>query len=102
MHKGSLILLSIIETMARYDNTSIDEILDHASKYTEDMDKVQGHMNIEVLRLLSEGYTEDEILSMIDNLSVENIENLSAEERQIVRDDTKKLILKRKGNLNYE
>ena len=88
--------------MARYDNTSIDEILDHASKYTEDMDRVQGHMDIEVLRLLSEGYTEEQILDMIDSLSVKDIENLSTEEKQIVRDDTKKLILKRKENLNYE
>ena len=51
---------------------------------------------------LIEGHTEEEVLNMIDSLSVKDIENLSAEEKQVVRDDTKKLILKRKENLNYE
>ena len=102
MHKGSLILLSIIETMAHYDNTSLDEILDHALNYTEEMDAVSSKMNILMLRLLNDGFTEDEVCEIINNLLLEGMENLNEDEKQIVRDDTKKLILKRKENLNYE
>ena len=102
MHKGSLILLSIIEAMAHYDDTSLDEVFNYALNYTEDMDIVKGNLYMEALRLQSEGHTEEEVLNMIDSLSVKDIENLSAEEKQVVRDDTKKLILKRKENLNYE
>ena len=102
MHRGSLILLSIIDAMAHYDNTSIDEILDHASKYTEEMDDVSFKMNMLMLRLLDDGFTEDEVYEMINTLLPEGMEDLTEDQKTIVRNDAKKIILKRKENFNYE
>ena len=95
-------LIFLMNCLSSYDNRSIDDIIDHALNYNEEMETVSGKMNIEILRLLDEGYIEDEIYDMVDSLLPEGIDKLSEEQKQIVRDDTKKLILKRKENLNYE
>ena len=94
MHKGSLILLSIIETMAHYDDTSLEEMFDHAINYTEEMDDVSSEMNMLILRLLSDGFTEDEVYEMINNLLPEGMENLTEDQKTIVRNDAKKRLKK--------
>lgn len=101
-NKKARALIFLMNCLPSYDNRSIDDIIDHALNYNEEMETVSGKMNIEILRLLDEGYTEDEIYDMIDGLLPEGIDKLSEEQKLIVRDDTKKLILKRKENMNYE
>ena len=102
MRKGSILLLSLIGSLAGYDNESIDEIIDHSLNYTEEMDDVRLKLDLLVFRLLNDGFSEDEVYEMIDNLLPEGMENLKEEQKTIVRNDTKKLIKRRKENLNYE
>ena len=102
MHKGSLILLSLISSLAGYDSETIDEAIDHSLNYNEAMEDAKIKLDLLVFRLLNDGFKEDEVYEMIDNLLPEGMENLSDDEKSIVRNDTKKLILKRKENLYYE
>lgn len=102
MKKGSILLLSLICSLAGYDSDSIDEVIDHALNYTEAMDDVKIKLDLLVFRLLNDGFSEDEVYEMVNNLLPEGMEELTEEQKCIVRNDAKKLIKKRKENLNYE
>ena len=102
MHKSSLLLLSLIGSLAGYDEYDLEEELDHSLKYTSEMEHTRTKMDILMFRLLNDGFSEDEVYEMIDNLLPEGMENLSDDEKTIVRNDAKKLIKRRKENLNYE
>ncbi len=102
MKKGSILLLSLIGSLAGYDSDSIDEVIDHALNYTEEMDDVKIKLDLLVFRLLNDGFSEDEVYEMVNNLLPEGMEELTEEQKCVVRNDAKKLIKKRKENLNYE
>lgn len=102
MKKDALIFLSFMSSLAEYDGYTLDEILEHSLNYTEEMDDVSSKMNILMFRLLNDGFTEDEVYEMINSLLPEGMENLTEEQKTVVRNDAKKLIKKRKENLNYE
>ena len=102
MKKGSILLLSLIGSLAGYDSESIDEVIDHALNYTEEMDDVKIKLDLLVFRLLNDGFSEDEVYEMVNNLLPEGMEELTEEQKCVVRNDAKKLIKKRKENLNYE
>lgn len=101
-NKKTRALIFLMNCLSSYDNKSIDDIIDHALNYNEEMETVSCKMNMEILRLLDEGYTENEIYDMIDSLLPKGIESLSEDQKLVIRNDAKKLILKRKENLNYE
>ena len=102
MNKKVHALISLMNCFPSYDNKSIDDIIDYVLNYNEEMETVSCKMNMEILRLLDEGYTENEIYDMIDSLLPKGIENLSEDQKLVIRNDAKKLILRRKENLNYE
>jgi len=95
-------LIFLMTCLSSYDNRSIDDIIDHALNYNEEMETVSCKMNMEILRLLDEGYTENEIYDMIDGLLPKGIENLSEDQKLVIRNDARKLIKKRKERFNYE
>ena len=70
--------------------------------YTEEMDDVKIKLDLLVFRLLNDGFSEDEVYEMVNNLLPEGMEELTEEQKCVVRNDAKKLIKKRKENLNYE
>ncbi len=97
-----IMLLNLVAAIAEYDGNNVDDIINHALNYTEAMDDVGFKMDMLMFRLLDEGHTESEVYEMIDNLLPEGIENLSEDQKTIVRNDAKKLLKKREENLNYE
>ena len=102
MDRELLMFLSLVNSMSGYDNYSLDDMFEHALNYNEEMDNVSFKMNMLMLRLLNDGFTEDEVYEMINSLLPEGMENLTEEQKIIIRNDAKKLIKKRKENLNYE
>lgn len=85
-----------------YDGNNADEIIHQLLNYNEAMHSVSGKMVVLTFRLLNDGFSEDEVYKMIDTLSPEGMEELTEEQKCVVRNDAKKLILKRKENLYYE
>jgi hypothetical protein len=94
--------LNLAASLGGYDSESIDEMVDHALNYTEAMETVSIKMDILMFRLLNDGFSEDEVYEMVNNLLPEGMEELTEEQKCVVRKDAKKLIKKRKENLNYE
>ncbi len=84
------------------DHWGIDDLLERNIEYDEQAEDCKFYMNLKLIKLLNEGYTEDEILEMINDISVEGMESLSADKQKYVIDETKKLVMKRKEILNYE
>lgn len=80
----------------------LDELIDRNIEYDPKAEDVKFHMNLELIRLLNEGYTEDEILEIVNTLDVKGLKELSEPKQEYVRDETRKLVLKRKERLLYE
>ncbi len=102
MRKGSILLLSLIGSLAGYDNESIDEMIDHSLNYNEAMETASIKLDLLMFKLLDAGFSEDEVYEMVNSLLPEGMEELTEEQKCVVRTDAKKLIKKRKENLNYE
>ena len=101
--KDLIMFAALVDAVACYDDKkSFNDICEYASTHRDAVIDVETHMNIELLRMLSNGYTEDEILEILDLIMPKGMKNLTSEEKQIVRNDARKLILKRKEFKNYE
>ena len=80
----------------------LDDLIDRSIEYNEASENVKFYMNLKLIKLINEGYTDDEILEMIDMLDVEGLKELPQNKQNYVREETKKLIMKRKERFEYE
>ena len=63
-----------------------DEAIDHALNYTEEMDDVKIKLDLLVFRLLNDGFSEDEVYEMVNNLLPEGMEELTEEDEPSLLD----------------
>lgn len=96
-------LLAIQFTLDPYEELCDRENLyERGIAYDETAERCKLHMNLELIKLLNEGCTDDEVLEMINDMYVEGMECLSLDKIEYVREETKKLVMKRKERFENE
>lgn len=70
--------------------------------YDQQIEECKFYMNLALIKLINEGCSEEELLEMIDDIEIIGLKDLSEIKQKYIKEESKKLIMKRKEKFIYE